>query len=192
MRWRPRRNAVEDRWIEDRAAAVFGGPKKPTAMRRYSLDASEAPVLERRPRRIEARDREAEAFHLTYAAEDAFERGDLDLAEELDARAAEAVERAFAEEGDDDDAAGHHYEPGVEEQFSRVWAGWLQYLEGWGPFHFPGGLPEVAQHLRSVAQFRGLRDDVTDAQLLAAARDAFEARQERVHRFRGMRSPRGA
>jgi hypothetical protein len=122
----------------------------------------------------------------------AFERGDLEVAEELDAQLAELRERlTSAAESLVEDEESFEDEAGLEEQLVEAYHAYQQMKNGkaFGPFNDRAGA--IANMRDAIVSASGTPG--TDVQVLTAAEDAYEvaarrrARRGGPARFRAVR-----
>jgi len=109
---------------------------------------------------------------LEEAALAAYERGDFELAEDLDAEHAELAERL--DNADDEDSTHYDLDP-VQTALNEMAALHHAYLTGAlynGRRHLTE--QEYFEHLQGIAHDQFNRDDIPDEQLAEAARDAYE------------------
>lgn len=130
---------------------------------------------ERAPRFSRALDTlTAEVNRLETEVDAAFERGDIELAEELDAQLAEKREQLTSvSEAISEDEESFEMEAGLEEQLVVAYDAYLQMKNGqpYGPFNDRGG---AIANMRDAIELAGGKPG-TDADVLEAARDIYDA-----------------
>jgi len=194
---------------------TIAGPTDYRLRQRLGENPVQEPWRSQLPRRTvdELDQAERRLADLRDAADAAYEAGDMDRAEELDAQAEElaeriesmaeavdevAVEEAHGERGEEEPrlreiGLGLEFGVGVEDQLAEYYRRLLRFEDGTEPF---SGVESEAQLAELIRREWGARYPniarASDAELVDLARDAYEALRGRILRYRERRWARMA